>query len=75
MSQMAKPGPDPDVSDDKIIEVIREVPYPVAKTSEVAREIGMTDAGALRRLHQLADAGYIGRRKIAHSAVIWWHED
>ena len=75
MSQMPKPGPDPEVSDDEIIQVIRSVPFPFAKTADISEETGMTQTWARERLNRLAEAGHIRRRKISKGGIIWWLED
>jgi hypothetical protein len=62
------------IPDDKFLEILRDASDPVLNTTEVADELPIGRAGAIKRLHELADDGKIGRKRAGNSYV-WWAFD
>ena len=60
------------MSDEEIIETIRSHPDEVVTAQEVAEEIGMTPAGVLKRLDELAEQAVVTKKKVGSRAVVWW---
>jgi len=71
---MATRGPDPMVSDDELLDIIREASDPFVSATEVADAAGMARQTAHKHLQRLHDAGVIKKKKVGGSAVIWWLE-
>jgi len=61
-----------EVTDEKIISILRQSDDPFLFTGEVADEIGMTRQGAHRRLKELASDEQSCVRKKGTDATIWW---
>lgn len=73
-AQMAKPGPDREVSDDDILRAIRDAYAPAIGTSDVADAVGISRQRVDERLRELDELGYVNTQK-AGTARIWWLSD
>lgn len=69
---MGEPGRRQTVSDQEILEVIKSSTDPVLTTREVAESIDMTRRGTLPRLQDLHDRGFVKRKKVGKSGLVWW---
>jgi len=69
---MVNRGPKPVVTDEELLEIIREADDPFVTASEVAEAAGVERQTAHKRLQQLRDDKRIKKKKIGSSAVIWW---
>lgn len=67
-------GRKPTVSDDEILEVIRQSSDPVLTTKEVAESIGLGRRGTYDRLEQLTDEGKVHKKKVGERGTVWWVE-
>lgn len=65
-------GRPPQVTDEEILEVLRESGDPVLIASEVAEELPIGRRGVYNRLEQLAEDGRLGRKKIGGRGTVWW---
>jgi predicted transcriptional regulator len=61
---MNNAGRNPTISDDDIIDLIRDHEDAVVSTMELAELMGMTREGALKRLHSLEDKGELEHQTI-----------
>lgn len=48
---------------------------PVVTTMDVASYFDVAQPTARKRLQELVDAGYVCRRRLHHSTVVWWLPD
>lgn len=69
---MATRGPDPTVTDEELIQAIREHEDPFATAGDVADTVGLSGERVRIRLNRLADAGEVDRSKVGGRAVIYW---
>jgi len=60
------------VTDDEIVDWMRESPDPAFTTSEIAEVFDMTVEGMRNRLNDLADEGRIKVKKPGTRTAIWW---
>jgi len=60
------------VTDDEIIELLREQNDPAYNTSEIADMVGMTTDGVRNRLEDLRKAGRICRKDSSRRCTMWW---
>ncbi|MFD1643344.1 hypothetical protein [Halohasta litorea] len=67
----------PTVSDDDIVDAIREHEDAVLSTSEVADELSLKRRGTLNRLKDLHDEGRIESKTFQDRFAVWWipHDD
>jgi len=72
MTEDPKPGPDPTVSDSKILELFEEANDPVLSTAEVAEKLPITRRAAYNRLTSLADQNILRRKEIGGRNTVWW---
>jgi predicted transcriptional regulator len=68
---MATPGPNPTVTDERILRAIRDVYSPAAGTSEIAERVGLTRQATENRLRQLVERELVETRLIGQVRV-WW---
>jgi DNA-binding Lrp family transcriptional regulator len=64
-------GRKPTVSDEEILHVLSKSTDPFLTTTEVADEIGLSQPGALKRLRELEEQGYVQNKKAGNSNT-WW---
>lgn len=64
-------GRKPTVSDEEILEILREASDPVLSTAEVSAELPIGEKGTYRRLKELEEAGDVMSKEIGHS-LAWW---
>ena len=60
------------VTDDEIVQYLRESGERVLTTSEVAEGIDVSRRTAQRRLSALDDEGRIGRKDVGARGAVWW---
>jgi hypothetical protein len=67
----------PTVSDDDIVDAIRDHEDAVLSTSEVADELSLKRRGTLNRLKDLRDEGRIESKTFRDRFAVWWipHDD
>jgi DNA-binding GntR family transcriptional regulator len=66
-----KPGPDGQVSDAEILELIVGSEVPVATTNEIAQEGGISTTAARKRLERLVREGAL-KRKDTGSTIVYY---
>jgi DNA-binding MarR family transcriptional regulator len=71
MVVVAKPGPDPTVSDVEFIRAIIEDRKPVRSTREIAEAVGLSRQATTKHLDRLEGEGYLHKDK-AGPTVVWW---
>lgn len=69
-----KPGPDPTVTDERFLEILRNDYRPALGTGDIVSRVGLSQQAVSKRLKQLEDDGYVGTHK-AGRARIWWITD
>lgn len=73
---MSKPGPDPTVTDDELINAIRHVRTPVAARGDIARQIEIGPERVRQRLKPLVADGSVQRGELnGGSVIVYWIED
>jgi predicted transcriptional regulator len=72
---MGKPGRKKTVADVEILRHISLYPDPAITASELAERVDMSKQGVNKRLRELADDGYIVRKKVGAHAVVYWLDD
>lgn len=60
------------MSDEEILQQLREHPDPAVTATELADSLDMTSAGVLQRLNTLAEENKVSRKKVGSRAVVWW---
>jgi predicted transcriptional regulator len=63
------------MSDEEIVEAIRNHPDRAVTAREISDVVGMTSSGILKRLDKLAERGEVTRKKVGGRAVVWWAKD
>ena len=66
------PGPDPEITDEEILDVFRSTSDPVLTTSEVAAEFDLSHRGVRNRLEKLNEEGTIKSKKVGARGKVWW---
>lgn len=69
---MSPGGRPPEVSNKEILDVFRRSNDPFLIASEVADELTVGRRAVYKRLEQLAEEGYLGRKKIGGRGTGWW---
>ncbi|GAB7092556.1 hypothetical protein JCM18237_28270 [Halorubrum luteum] len=67
-----RPGPDPTVSDEQILELFRDSDDPVLTASEIADQVDLTRRNVLNRLKDLETKGAIESKKVGGRSTVWW---
>ena len=62
------------MSDEEILEVLREADEPVMTTGEIAEQLPIKRRGLRDRLTQLYEEGMIGRKDVGRQGPVWiWY--
>jgi len=67
-----RPGPDPSVSDDEILELFRTSAEPVLTATEIAEQVDLSRRNILNRLKDLESEGEIRSKKVGGRSTVWW---
>jgi len=67
-----RPGPDPTVSDEQILELFGESVDPVLTASEIADQVDLTRRNVLNRLKDLESEGSLKSKKVGGRSTVWW---
>jgi hypothetical protein len=65
-------GRKPRVTDEEILDVLRDHPDPVLSTAEVADELTIKRRGTLNRLRELEEEGAVVSKQIGGRNTVWW---
>lgn len=68
---MDSPGPDPEVSNCEVLEVVLLHPDPAMSAAEVADSVGVTRQAADRYLRKMAKEDLVRSSKVGASRI-WW---
>ncbi len=71
---MSKRGPEPDISDERLLFEIMLVRGPAAFASEIEEQVPLSRQRISKRLGQLEDAGLVVSKKAA-GRRLWWVTD
>ena len=71
---MPNKGPEPKVSDERLIEIIEQHEVPVASAGAVAEKISISRQSVDRRLRRLADEGKVEQGKLGDYQTVYWSE-
>jgi len=69
---MSTKGPNPIVTEAKLVQKIEEHEDPFVTAREVGDMFGVSRQTAYKHLQRLSESGQIEKKKIGSSAVIWW---
>jgi len=75
MTDSSKPGRKPRVSDEEILQVLREADDPVLSTAEVTERISIQRSATYKRLTTLRENGELAGKDIGGRNTIWWIPD
>lgn len=75
MSDDAKPGRKPRVSDEEILQLFREADDPVLSTAEVTEQLPIKRSATYKRLTTLRDEGQLTGKEIGGRNTVWWIPD
>lgn len=65
-------GADPEVSDHELLAAIRMHKHPAVTASDIANSVGLTSQAINKRLPRLVDEGYVTKKEVGASAVVYW---
>jgi DNA-binding MarR family transcriptional regulator len=65
-------GRPPETSDVEILRQVALTPGPIATAPDLADKLGMGVSGMNKRLRKLVKKGYLKRRDVGASAVVYW---
>ncbi len=65
-------GPKPRVSDEEILDILRQSPDPVLTASEIATELPIKRRGLYDRLVKLEEEGVLVSKKVGGRTTVWW---
>jgi len=63
---------EPEVSDEELLDVFRELEKPVLTATQVAGEVSIGRKAVLERLRGLEKRGVLERMEVGARAVVWW---
>jgi len=66
---------EPEVSDEELLDVFRELEKPVLTATQVAGEVSIGRKAVLERLRGLKERGVLERMEVGARAVVWWPVD
>lgn len=69
---MASRGPEPNVTDQEILQVVETAGRPFVTITEVAMEVGLSSTRARERLNGLVQGGELNKAKVGGRAVVYW---
>lgn len=72
MTDSAKPGPNPTVTDEEIVSLFRETDDPVLSTAEVTDRISLKRRSVYDRLSALVENGRLNQKEIGGRNTVWW---
>lgn len=72
MSGESTAGRRPRVSDEEILDVLRNAETPVSTTAMIAEELPIGRRGLLNRLTALDDSGQVESMDVGSHAKVWW---
>lgn len=64
-----------EVSDEELLDVLREAETPVLSASMVADRLPIGRQAVYERLQAMVDEGRVGRLKVGGRAVVWWSDE
>lgn len=72
MGDDSKPGPDPSVKDEEILQVFRATDDPALSTAEVAEELPLKRRSVYNHLESLRDEGVLEKKTVGGRNSVWW---
>jgi hypothetical protein len=72
MSDGSKSGRKPRVSDEEILQVIRDADDPVLSTAEVTEALPIKRSATYKRLASLREDGQLAGKQIGGKNTVWW---
>jgi hypothetical protein len=67
-----KPGPNPRVTDDEILQIFRDTETPVVTVSSVEERLPVGHRNLLNRLNALWDQDVLNRMDVGPRGRVWW---
>lgn len=68
-------GRPPRNSPAEVCRVVALHPEPVVSSGDIYEQLNLTQDGALDRLHTLVDQGYLDRKSVGSSGMVFWLTD
>lgn len=62
------------MSDEEILRAVK-LTFGPATASEISEEVGLNNSGANKRLNELADGGFVHKKKVGAKAAVYWLTD
>lgn len=72
---MPVPGPDPTVSDEKLLETIHDHYAPAVGSGHIADTVHLSQQAVANRLEQLVDDDLVATTKVGQSRIYWLTTD
>lgn len=71
---MGKPGPDPEITQESVLEVFSELDDPCTPLTaqEIADDLDCSRRTALRRLKELHEESELQSKKVGGRSRVWW---
>jgi predicted ArsR family transcriptional regulator len=69
---MPTPGPEPMVTDSRLIRTIKNHEYPVVSQQIVADEVGISSERVRVRLQRLVESDQVERATLNENSVVYW---
>ncbi|MDY6776467.1 MAG: winged helix-turn-helix domain-containing protein [Halobacteria archaeon] len=73
MGDDERPGRNPSVTDDEILEIFEESDDPVLVASEIAEQLPIGRRAVHKRLKDLEDNGVLESKKVGGRSTVWWY--
>ena len=65
-------GRPPRLTDQEVLRLVTLHPEPVVSASDLCEKMDMTQRGANKRLQRLVDAGFLQKKEVGSSAMVFW---
>ncbi|PHQ38980.1 hypothetical protein DJ69_08525 [Halorubrum persicum] len=75
MSDDAKPGRKPRVTDEEILQLFRETDDPVLSTGEVTEQLSIGRSATYKRLKSLREGGRLQAKTIGKKNTVYWLDE
>ena len=75
MSDDAKPGRKPRVTDEEILQLFRETNDPILSTDEVTEQLSIGRSATYKRLKSLQDEGRLQAKTIGKKNTVYWLDE
>lgn len=72
MGRENQPGPDPQVTDEELVDIFRSSKDPVLTASEIAEKVSIGRRSVYDRLKKLEKEDRLKSKKVGGRTTVWW---